>query len=172
MKKVLPILSCVFIWLVLFMHDADASFLYTYQPNFNSEQEQTYFTSSTPARRSTPTGATTAYTSSGAPTGLPLSAAASNGYGNGYVSSSFIEPHSSVITPVNSRIDPVDSVIQPRSSVIESINSRIELSSSVISHSSDNRTCADVVIPTCGNGSVLVYFEQDSNGCNLSPQCQ
>jgi hypothetical protein len=158
-------------WFVLVAENANASFLYTYQPNFDNDAQQTYYTSSIPVRRSSPNGATTAYTSSGAPTGLPLSAAASNGYGNGYVSSSYIEPHSSVITPVNSRIDPVDSVIQARNSVMEPINSRIEPGNSVLSHSSDNKTCADVVIPTCGSGSVLVYFEQDSNGCNLSPQC-
>ncbi|MBY0427894.1 MAG: hypothetical protein K2Q32_01600, partial [Alphaproteobacteria bacterium] len=145
--------------------------LYTYQPDFDKHREEINDSWPAPARRSSPSAATTAYTSSGAATGLPLSAAARNGYGNNYVSSSLIEPHSSVITPVNSRIEPVDSVIQARNSVIEPINSRIEPGPSVIHHSSDNKTCADVVIPTCSNGSVLVYFEPDSNGCNLSPLC-
>ena len=163
---------CVWCALAFFAQDAAASFLYTYQPNFNSENEQTYYySSSMPTRRSSRSGATTAYTSSGAPTGLPLSVAATSG-GGGYVSSSYIEPVDSRIYPVDSRIYPVDSVITHSSSVMVPVDSRIYPSSSVITHLSDNRTCVDYVVPTCGSGSVLVYYQPDANGCNISPQCQ
>ncbi len=158
--------------LALFTQDAEASFLYTYKPNFDNERDQTYAASSAPRGNSSPAGATTAYTSSGMPTGLPLSVAATSGGGGSYVSSSYMAPVNSVITPVDSRIYPVDSVITHSSSVIVPVDSRIYPSSSVIHHSSDNRTCVDYVVPTCGSGSVLVYYRPDANGCNISPQCQ
>lgn len=152
---------------------ADAAFIYTYAPNFQAEQAEvrSYSSASRPTGVSPTRGATTAYTSAGVPTGIPPSIAATNGSG-GYIASSLIEPRNSVITPANNVIDPGDSRIYGRSSYIVPTSNYIEPYSNVITRSSDNKTCANIAIPTCAAGSVLVSGGVDYNGCNLSPYCQ
>lgn len=162
-------------FVALFAQHADAAFIYTYQPHFNPneydiEQMPAYSSNSRPTGVSLTAGATTAYTSNGTPTGLAPSVAASNGYG--YGTSSVIHHNSSVIEPVDSVIYHGSSEIVHTSSVIEPSSSRIIHSSNVIDHSSSNRTCPDVIVPTCQGDSVLVNGSVDWNGCYTAPYCQ